>query len=107
MCEFGVRKPCLLRLHSRLRLMQRPAGSAMRRPLRFQGGLQFRDARLEHCRRIMVASAVQDDHRNAAILDKPVAWTHLISTLLRRLAGRALQAQGATHAVFSRLRIVR
>ena len=107
MREFGVRQPGLLRLDGRLRLMQRTAGGAMCRPLRFQGGLKFRDARLEYCGRIMVAPTAQDDHRNAAILNKTVAWTHLVGTLLRRLTGRALQAQGATHAVFSRLCVAR
>ena len=102
-----MHEPGLLRLSSSLRLVQRTAGDAMRGPLRFQSSLKFCDARLEYCRRIVVAPAVQDDYGHSAILHETVAWTRLVGALLRRLAGRALQAQGATHAVFSRLSVAR
>ena len=105
--ELGVRESGLLGLGGGLRLLQRTAGGAMRGPFCFQRGVQFSDARLEDCRGITVAPAVQDDHRNSAILHEAVAWTCLISTLLGSLAGRALQTQGTTHSVFSRLCVAR
>ncbi len=106
-CKLGVRKPGLLGLYGSLRLVQGTAGGAMRSSFCFQRGFQFCDARLEYCCWITVAPAVQDNHRNSAILHEAVAWTCLISALLGSLAGRALQTQGTTHSVFSRLCVVR
>lgn len=103
MGKLGMGKPGLRGLKGSLRILQRASGDAMRGPLRFQRRFQLSDARLETCCRIVVAPAVQDNHRNSAILHEAVARTHLVGPLLRRLARRALQAQGATHATFGRL----
>jgi len=85
MGELGMGEPGLQGLNAGLCLMQRAPGSAMGSALRLQGGIQFADACLEWCRWIVVAAAVQHDDRNAAILDKTVAWAGLVGTLLRRL----------------------
>lgn len=98
-------KAGLLSLGGSLCLVQRAAGGAVRSPFRFQRGFQLSDARLEHCRGIVIAPAVEDDHRYAAILHETVAGTHLVGTLLWRLPGWPLQAQGTTHSVFSGLRV--
>ena len=107
MREFGMREPSLLCLNSSLRLMQQTAGGTVRGPFCFQRGLKLCNTRLEYCRRVVVAPTVQNDPGNAAVLHEAMAWTHLVGTLLRRLSGRALQAQGATHAVFGRLCVAR
>ncbi len=102
-----MHQPSLLSLDSSLRLVQQTSGGAMCGPLCFQRGLKFCDARLEYCGWIIIAPTIQNDDRDPAILHEAVAWTHLVSALLRRLAGWALEAQGATHAVFSRLCVAR
>ena len=80
-------KTGLLGLNSSLRFMQQAAGCTMRGPFRFQRGFQFCDARLEHCRRVVIAPAVENNHRNSAILHEAVAGTHLVGTLLLGLPG--------------------
>ncbi len=72
---------------------------------RFQCGFQFCDTRFEYCRRVVVAPAIEDNHRNSAILHEAVTRAHLVGTLLRRLAGWTLQTQSTSHSIFSGLRV--
>ena len=107
MRKLGMGKTSLLSLDRRLRFVQGTAGSTMGCPFGFQRNLQFCNACLEQCCWIVVASAVENNHRNSAILHEAVAGPHLVGTLLGRLAGRTLQTQGTTHSVFSGLRVAR
>ncbi len=105
MREFGMGEAGLLSLNGDLRLVQRTPGGAMRGPFRLQRGFQFCDARFERRCWIVVAPAVEDNHRDAAILHKSMAGARLVGSLLRGLPSWTLQTQGAAHSVFGCLRV--
>ncbi len=102
-----VDKPGLQRLNAALRLVQRPPRHAMSVALGFQRRIQFGDTHLECSDGIIIATAIQDHDGHATILHKAVPRPGLVGALLRRCAGRALEAQRTPHSSLGGLTVIR